>query len=133
MTEQHDHEGFPPDFGPGGIFITNGDEFKVGIAGLSEEQSARVFALQQARLVLTADAQTDMVQLGNAHREWVKPSHAPEVMDVYNLALFILDGIDPWQEVRTQPAPLFRVRTDPDGAGHAEAEGGDEGLMPGFD
>lgn len=117
---QHDHEDFPPDFGPGGVFITNGDEFTVKIAGLSTEQSARVFALQQARAVLTADPQTDTVELGNAHRQWVKPATGPEVMDVYNLAVFILDGIDPWQEVRLQPVGLFRVATDEGDAGSDE-------------
>lgn len=140
MTEQHDHDETipPPDFGPGSFFITNDEGFKVSIAGLSAEQSARVFALQQARLVLTADAQTDCVHIGGAsgpHREWVKPAPAPEVMDIYNLSLFILDGIDPWQEVRAEVRP-FRMRTsDPFsdvldcGAGE-DASGPDEGLPP---
>lgn len=131
MTEQNDEQMPPLDFGPGGVFLTNGEEMHISIAGLSLEQSARVFALQQAREILKADPQTDHMELGGAHREWVKPGPPPEVMDVYGLAVFIIDGIDPWQEVRLQPTPLFRVASGPVEGDSAEVEGGsDEGLLP---
>ena len=114
------------DFGFGGMFIMNGDhEFTIKITGLSDVQSARVFALQQARAVLVAEDQTDTVVLGNAKREWVKPGNAPDVMDIYNLSLFILDGVDPWLEARTAPTP-FRVAAVAD-------QGAPDEELPGFD
>jgi hypothetical protein len=125
MSEQPDEENMPPmDFGPGGVFITNGEEMTIKIAGLSEVQSARVFALQQARGILTPDVQTDTVQVGSCQRQWRKPGPVADVLDIYNLAVFILDGVDPWTEIRlAQPTP-FRV------AAVADEGGPDEELPP---
>jgi hypothetical protein len=133
MSQQHEEgdergEEMPPfDLSPGGVFIMDGgSEFSVKIAGLSDEQSTRVFALQQARVLLATDPTTDTMQIGQAQRQFRKPAAAPEVMDIYNLSLFILDGVDPWTDFRV-PAPTpFRVAAVED-AGDPDAE------MPDFD
>lgn len=126
MSEQRD-EGIPPmDFGPSGMFITDNSGWSVQIAGLSQEQSARVFALQQARIILDRDDETDTVRISeNAQREWTKPAPAPEVMDIFNLALYIIDGQDPWETVKVE-RPLFRVAA-------VEDTGGPDEELPGFD
>lgn len=77
-------------------------EFRV--KALPPESQVRVLALIEARGILDKDdnvttctASVGKIQAQDKH---VKPNSAPEVMDIYHIATYIVTGEDPWREVR---------------------------------